>query len=197
MEEKKLFFKLHIPVWSEDQDQFEMVGVDQEDVLENLTGYNKDNEEVVWDIDIKTGVIQNWNGKEVGLYDKLRDEGTYELVCNGKVICSIDGYVPDFCCIGEDGYGDYISMTVNSDGSINDWNYEKCADKCLKFFGVITFEDLEQCGGMTEYFKKNFQFEEYDENKQVLCPNTILLNKDGEFIKLSELIEKFIGYARE
>lgn len=197
MEENKLFFRLHIPVWSEDQDQFEMVGVDQEDVLENLTGYNKDNEEVVWDIDIKTGVVQNWNGKEVGLYDKLCDSGTYELVYDNKVIHSIDGYVPDFCCIGEEGYGDYISMSVNSDGSINDWNYEKCTDKCLKFFGVITFEELDQCGGMIEYFKENFQFDEYDENKQVLCPNTILLSKDGEFIKLSELIEKFIGYERE
>ena len=68
--------------------------------------------------------------------------------------------------------------------------------KCLKFFGVITFEDLEQCGGMTEYFKENFQFNKYDEDKQVLCPNTILLSKDGEFIKLSELIEKFVGYKK-
>lgn len=188
---KNLICKVHIPVYVEDQDQFEMVGVDQEDVLENLTGFDRDNEEVVWDIDIETGTIQNWNGKEVGLYDKLRDEGTYELIYGEDVIAQYDHeYVPDFLCIGEECYGDYIALSVNADGSINDWHYTDAPAECYKYFGVITAKDIEDYNGILGYYEYNY--DPYEEGKQVLRPNTIILAKNGMVARLDNLIEYFI-----
>jgi len=32
-----------------------------------------------------------------------------------------DGYVPDIMCPGDEGYGDYIIMTVNESGVIEGW----------------------------------------------------------------------------
>lgn len=188
---KNLICRVHIPVYVEDQDQFEMVGVDQEDVLENLTGFDRDNEEVVWDIDIETGTIQNWNGKEVGLFDKLRDEGSYELIYDGNAIASfINDYVPDFLCIGEECYGDYIALSVNADGTINDWNYEKCPEQCYEFFGVITLDTLKKYGGLLEYYQH--EYDPYEEGGQILRPNSILVSKSGKVIELKYLIEDFI-----
>ena len=189
---KNLICRVHIPVYAEDQDQFEMVGVDQEDVLENLTGFDRDNEEVVWDIDIETGTIQNWNGKEVGLYDKLRDEGTYELIYDDNVIAQYEHeYVPDFLCIGTEGYNDYIALSINEDGSIKDWNYYLCHVYCYEYFGVITPKDIKKYGSLLEYYQHNY--DPYEEGRQILRPNSILLSKSGKVIELKNLIEDFIN----
>lgn len=188
---ERLICRVHIPVWVEDQDQFEMAGVDQEDVLENLAGFDRDDEKVVWDIDIETGTIQNWNGKEVNLYDKLCDEGTFELIYDGNVIAQYENeYVPDFLCIGDSGYGDYIALSINADGTINDWNYYLCPAYCYEFFGVITPKDIEKYGSLLEYYQHNY--DPYEEGRQILRPNSILLSKSGKVIELKNLIEEFI-----
>ena len=43
---------------------------------------------------------------------------------NGKKICDNekDGYVPDFLCPADSGYGDYMIMDINEEGHIADWN---------------------------------------------------------------------------
>jgi hypothetical protein len=188
---ENLILRVHIPVWVEDQDQFEMVGVDQEDVLENLAGFDRDNEKVVWDIDIETGTIQNWNGKEVNLFDKLCDEGTFELIYDGNVIAQYEHeYVPDFLCIGTEGYGDYIALSINEDGIIKDWNYYRCPTYCYEFFGVITPKDIEKYGSLLEYYQHNY--DPYEEGKQVFRPNSIILAKNGTVSRLDMLIEDFI-----
>ena len=32
-----------------------------------------------------------------------------------------EGYVPDLMSLDEDGYGDYMNLTINKDGFIENW----------------------------------------------------------------------------
>lgn len=74
-------------------------------------------------IDIDRGIITNWQqGVEADIHYKVCDDGTYELIDkDGDSVLTKEGYVPDILCPEEDGYGDYIIMQVNKDGSINSW----------------------------------------------------------------------------
>lgn len=78
-------------------------------------------------IDIETGVITNWEkGKEADIHYKVCDAGEYFLIdSNGKKVVKAKGYyVPDFLAINDDGFGDYIIMTVDINGKIKDWEFD-------------------------------------------------------------------------
>lgn len=77
-------------------------------------------------IDIDTGRILNWEtGKSAYLHYKVCDDGKYTICTeDDKDVFHIDGYVvPPFMSPGGNGYVDYIYMTINSDGYIQDWNF--------------------------------------------------------------------------
>lgn len=76
-------------------------------------------------IDIKTGKITNWeDGKSASVHYKVCDAGQYEVLDErGKIICSIDGYVPKTMCPAENGDGDYIIMEVDEKGIIANWKF--------------------------------------------------------------------------
>lgn len=76
-------------------------------------------------IDIDTGKILNWEiGKYADLHYKVCDDGEYTLSTeDDEYVFQIDGYVPLFMSPRENGYGDYIYMTINSDGYIQDWKF--------------------------------------------------------------------------
>ena len=84
------------------------------------------NEERDWCplIEIDTGKIINWEiGKTADIHYKVCDDGKYTLLDQNKdEIKSIEGYVISDLAIGERGFGDYIIMTIDENGIIENWN---------------------------------------------------------------------------
>ena len=74
-------------------------------------------------IDLATGRIVNWEkGKEADIHYKICDDGKYQLLDElGNVVKEIEGYVPEIMYPNEEGYGDYVIMSVNADGFIDNW----------------------------------------------------------------------------
>lgn len=78
-------------------------------------------------IDIDSGVIVNWNkGTTAEIHYKACDLCGYEILdAEGNVVLSAeDGYVPDTLCPERNGWGDYISMNIDSDGKIQGWKFD-------------------------------------------------------------------------
>jgi hypothetical protein len=76
-------------------------------------------------IDLQEGRILNWpEGTTASIHYKVCDAGEYWLSPDGveKLQQYRNFYVPDeFLCHGDDGYGDYIIMDVDSSGKIANW----------------------------------------------------------------------------
>lgn len=189
-----LIFRLHIPVWVDDNDSFEVDGYSSEDALEQVTGFNKDDERVVWDIDPIEGKVLNWNGNVVHFYDKVRDSGIYELIVDGETIDRVEDYVPDFCCIGDDCYGDYMKFDINESGCIEGWGQEQ-REGFNTYFHIISADSISSYKDFDQWFKqeqRNIE-DSYEDNPQILTPNTVLLATSGEIVKLSDYIKEFIN----
>lgn len=81
-------------------------------------------------IDVETGEIINWYGqKNAFIHYKVCDEFYCSFINNsGERLFEYNGYVPNFMCIGDDGYGDYIIMEINADEQgkaiIKNWTTE-------------------------------------------------------------------------
>lgn len=76
-------------------------------------------------IDLKERKVINWNYKEgyLRMQAKVRDSGTYTLLDAEKnPLWQIRGYVPNNLIPPfEKGYDDYIELSVEYDGTIEDW----------------------------------------------------------------------------
>ena len=79
----------------------------------------------VIDIDVNTGKIRDWTqGWTADVHYKTCDENTIYLIDHdGKPIREFDCYVPDFLSIEDAGYGDYICLKINEDGTINNFKF--------------------------------------------------------------------------
>lgn len=77
-------------------------------------------------IELATGQIRDWpQGTTADIYYKVCDAGEYFLAdAKGNRLCKCGGhYVPDsLLCVGDNGYGDYIILTVAEDGKIAGWS---------------------------------------------------------------------------
>ena len=73
-------------------------------------------------IELDTGRIIDWpQGTTARVHYKVCDDGTYELLdAERNVVKRIDGYVPSMCP-DDNGYGDYVIMTIGVDGIIANW----------------------------------------------------------------------------
>lgn len=80
-------------------------------------------------IDLDTGKIENWpQGTTADLNYKVCDAGVYTLLdADGKVVVSINGYVPAIMCPGDTPDGDYVCMTIGADGTIANWRVDLAA----------------------------------------------------------------------
>lgn len=78
------------------------------------------------DIDIETGVIQNWpQGTTASVHYKVCDAGVYSVLdSEGNTVAEKDGYVPSMLSPGGSGYGDYIIMDIDATGKIDKWNFD-------------------------------------------------------------------------
>ena len=77
-------------------------------------------------IDLQTGKIENWpEGTVASIHYKVCDDGAYELRDpDGEVIKRITGYVIKMMCPEGNGYGDYVVMEINGDGTIQNWRVD-------------------------------------------------------------------------
>jgi hypothetical protein len=78
-------------------------------------------------IDIDSGIITNWKqGITAGIHYKVCDECGWDLLDEkGEIILqSEDGYVPSTLSPARNGYGDYIIMSINENGKIEDWEFD-------------------------------------------------------------------------
>lgn len=77
-------------------------------------------DEWVWklEIDAATGAVMDWPKETVAkVWYKVCDECKVEI----EGIPPYEEYVPDFLSIDDEGYGDYINLTI-ADGIIQNWN---------------------------------------------------------------------------
>jgi hypothetical protein len=85
----------------------------------------------IWEpiIDLENGLIVDWpNGTVANIHYKVCDAGEYWLLDDNmnKVSKYKGHYVPDaLLCYGELGYGDYIIMTIDENGKIQDFQKPK------------------------------------------------------------------------
>lgn len=95
---------------------------------------NKDNPTIpgangeMWEIEIdtNTGKIKNWpKGTTADVHYKTCDENKIIFKDEfGDVLGEYECYVPDFLCINDSGYGDYIIMEIEEDGKITDFSFD-------------------------------------------------------------------------
>lgn len=73
-------------------------------------------------IELATGRIVNWpTGVTAATHYKVCDAGVYQLLDAQLIeVAKKDGYVPKMLSPGG-GYGDYVIMEIESDGTIKDW----------------------------------------------------------------------------
>lgn len=103
--------------------------------------YYKNIDSLSLKIDIETGVVCGWIdqhfNEDFTIYAKVVDEGEYALYdSNDNLIASYEGYVPDILSCIDDGYGDYLSMTISPLGYIDLW----CPNKLNQFIDTINGE---------------------------------------------------------
>lgn len=81
-------------------------------------------------IDITTGQIINWRkGTTAITYYKVVDECALMYETPDGVQSEWDkDYVPDFLCLDEIGYGDYMYLSIDADGFIDGWNDSDAKD---------------------------------------------------------------------
>ena len=87
------------------------------------------NKEDIWrwcpEIDAETGMVLNWKkGVKANIHYKVCDDCMIDYFEDEKLVCNNDDYLycPDFLCPDEEGYGDYIIMTINENGQIENWS---------------------------------------------------------------------------
>ena len=140
----KVIADFHVRYWEDCE--IDGRGFDEdtdEDVIKDLltrwdeeykVGLVKD-DRMILIINPETGKVENYaGGKEIRMHFKVCDECSYKIterVANGinpydaydNVILERDeDYVPDFLDIDDEGWGDYIEITIQTDGTIKDWN---------------------------------------------------------------------------
>lgn len=96
-------------------------------VVENPNAKYAD-EKYNWDIkiDLETGNILNWpQGTKAYVHYKVCDQGIYWLEdAEGNEIHKIESYVPSILDTEGDSYGDYVLLTIDENGHIEDWHKE-------------------------------------------------------------------------
>lgn len=76
-------------------------------------------------IDLKERKVLDWSYEDgyLRMWAKVRDGGTYTLLdADKQPICQIRGHVPNKLIPPfEKGFGDYIELAVEADGTVVDW----------------------------------------------------------------------------
>ena len=86
-----------------------------------------DTVEVMIDVDTKKVLGWDETAGDVSIFAKVCDEGVYEYYDkDANIVLKIDNvYVPDFLQVNENGYGDYLNLTISKNGVIEKFNIDK------------------------------------------------------------------------
>ena len=86
-----------------------------------------DTVEVMIDVDTKKVLGWNETAGDVSIFAKVCDEGVYKYFDkDANIVLKIDNvYVPDFLQVNENGYGDYLNLTISKNGVIEKFNIDK------------------------------------------------------------------------
>jgi hypothetical protein len=114
-------------------------------VVKKNIGYRENNYlELI--IDLENGKVLNWpEGFCLNTNYKVCDDGEYSFLdFDMNEIVNITKeykqyYVPDFLAIEDDGYGDYVCININGDGTIQ--NFDKMKNKIQNYFNDINNND--------------------------------------------------------
>lgn len=123
----------------------ELNGVEDDSTLPKMPCYDKEDKRWKLTIDVDNGQITNWEkGNTAKIHYKVCDDGEYKIFDKNMIQIgkTIHSYVPEIFAIDDDGYGDYVIMTIDENGFILDWN--------------IDSEDVDAM------FKKDFYYDEED-----------------------------------
>ena len=112
-------FKSELPFVEKRTNNYEIPGPDNN--LNKLDDY--------WciTIDVNEGKVENWpDNFWLTTHFKICDDGLYTVEDDeGNIyydsIKSRDYYVPSFLAIDDDGYGDYMYLTIDNNGYIKNW----------------------------------------------------------------------------
>lgn len=76
------------------------------------------------EIDIDEGRIINWKAGNTAIVRyKVCDEGSYRIYDEKhNLILDKEDYVPSILSQDGNGYGDYVLLTIETDGKIKNWN---------------------------------------------------------------------------
>ena len=89
---------------------------------------NSENQALELTVDLKERRVLEWDEEKgyIHMWGKVVDSGTYTLLdANKKPLWQIKGYVPNALIPPYDrGFGDYLELTINPDGSLPDWKEE-------------------------------------------------------------------------
>ncbi len=75
-------------------------------------------------INVKERKVVDWDTKYSywKVFAKPKDEGVYDFLDKDfKLICRQDGYVPNEFVPPKEGFGDYIEISVDTDGNVDGW----------------------------------------------------------------------------
>lgn len=86
-----------------------------------------DTVEVMIDVDTKKVLGWDETAGDVSIFAKVCDEGVYKYYDkDANIVLKIDNvYVPDFLQVNENGYGDYLNLTISKNGVIENFNIDK------------------------------------------------------------------------
>jgi hypothetical protein len=89
--------------------------------IESIPFRNNDTWEIT--IDISKGLVLDWNGVKLKTFFKVCDRCNIQALDSDLTILSEkEDYVPSFLSIDDKGYGDYILITIEENGTILNWN---------------------------------------------------------------------------
>ena len=92
------------------------------------------NYKVRLEIDVENGKLLNHDfGHTIKIYNKAVDEGTYTLYdTETHEAKTIQDYVIPGLDIDENGFGDYVILTIDENGFIKDWDKDKILSNFVK-----------------------------------------------------------------
>lgn len=133
--ERSRYLRLTIPVYYFEEFAFE------KHYTENLFPCRTKDGNFQVTVDLSTHKILEWKDSfgSLNLFSKVVDCGSYSLLdADKKEFFRIDGYVPNSILPEKDGFGDYLTLNIDTHGVISNW-YER-----------ISFKDFIKDGFSTE-----------------------------------------------
>ena len=132
---------IHVEATVRNPEDASVNGVDELEDTPQMPFLEKKGNDWVWciDIDIDKGTIVNWPiGTKANTWYKVCDE--CKITYKGA---EYDNYVPEFLCPDDEGWGDYIDMTIREDGGICRWKEYECKEFIEKELKVSVAQEEE------------------------------------------------------